>query len=154
MGPAWLNASRMTGVYIDDKLWVNDPPSSSYPSCIAVKCAGLQSDKCGEVYLQYAREAVMVRGINIAKKESLLRIAAEVANVYPLLMNEEKFEANLASDIAMAAFKLDLQDIKYKGINRFPTLIIRSEGKPSIMITGYRPFDVLLEKISLAFVIE
>ncbi|RRN78155.1 DsbA family protein, partial [Pseudoxanthomonas sp. SGD-10] len=29
MGPLWMDAARKTGVFIDESLWVNDPPLSS-----------------------------------------------------------------------------------------------------------------------------
>lgn len=37
MGPVWLEASSSSGMIINSKIWVNDPPASSYPACIAVK---------------------------------------------------------------------------------------------------------------------
>lgn len=42
-GPVWMHAKQMSGMPIDQNIWMRDPPSSSYPACIAVKCAALQS---------------------------------------------------------------------------------------------------------------
>src|SRR5690606_12765756 len=43
MGPVWTDASHLSGMPIDSLLWFYNPPESSYPACIAVKCAQLQS---------------------------------------------------------------------------------------------------------------
>src|SRR3954466_16223308 len=66
MGPVWHQASLQSGMQMYDKIWVEDPPASSYPACIAVKCAELQSKKAGDTYLRLAREAIMLHGKNIA----------------------------------------------------------------------------------------
>ena len=42
MGPEWLHAKHVSGAVIDDRLWIIDPPASSFPACIAVKAAELQ----------------------------------------------------------------------------------------------------------------
>jgi putative protein-disulfide isomerase len=47
MGPEWMQAGRIAGLMVADKIWITDPPSSSFPACIAVKCAEDQSTALG-----------------------------------------------------------------------------------------------------------
>ena len=146
MGPVWHEASLKSGMKIYDKIWVEDPPASSYPACIAVKCAELQSQEAGAQYLRMAREAVMLQGKNIAKQNVLKDIAKELSINHPALLDLDKFLSDLiGSDNGIEAFRKDLNEVQGKNITRFPTLIMRSLNKPSIMITGYRPYPVLLD---------
>jgi putative protein-disulfide isomerase len=145
MGPVWMEAKHMTGVEIDDTLWMRDPPSSSYPACIAVKTAGLQSFDSGELYLKHLRRAVMTEGKNIAKPEVLLEIAEQTSRLYPERFNVVTFKKAFNSEASRQAFRDDLSKIRYNKIGRFPTLTMsRPDGK-GIMITGFRPFEALVE---------
>src|SRR5690606_17166903 len=74
MGPIWADVKHRSGMPINNMVWINDPPDSSYPACIAVKCASLQSPDAAEAYLRKTREAVMVDGKNISKQNVLLDI--------------------------------------------------------------------------------
>lgn len=146
MGPVWHEAGLASGMTIYDKIWVEDAPASSYPACIAVKCAELQSQQAGVKYLRMVREAVMLQGKNIARQDVLISVAQLLVNNYPGLLDIKKFQLDLlVNDNGIEAFRRDLNDVQNRNITRFPTLIIRSANKPSIMITGYRPYPVLLE---------
>lgn len=148
MGPVWHEAGQKSGMQMYDKIWVEDPPASSYPACIAVKCAELQSQNAGVKYLRMLREAVMLHGKNIARQEVLITIADGLANKYPGMLDTERFLMDLtANDNGINAFRTDLNEVQGRNITRFPTLIMRSVNRPSIMITGYRPYPVLLDAI-------
>src|SRR5215218_1622348 len=41
MGPIWMEAAHISGMPISNRIWITNPPTSSYLSCIAVKCAEL-----------------------------------------------------------------------------------------------------------------
>src|SRR5579885_885506 len=60
MGPHWFAAARASGMPIDERVWMEDPPASSYPACLAVKAAELQGGTAGARYLRRLREAVML----------------------------------------------------------------------------------------------
>src|ERR1700754_1212842 len=62
MGPEWLHAKTLSGQPIVDTIWITDPPASSFPACIAVKCVELQSPILAVRYLQSLQQAIMVRG--------------------------------------------------------------------------------------------
>ena len=143
MGPVWLEASQASGMPINDKVWVTDPPASSFPACIGVKCAQLQSEVAGIKYLRLLREAVMLEGQNIAKQEVLVNIAKKLRDIIDL----SKFEMDLTNNTGLEAFRKDWQEVQNQNISRFPSLIVRGANQRAIMITGYRPYAVLLEAI-------
>ena len=47
----------------------------------------------------------------------------------------------------LEAFRPDWQETQNRNITRTPTLIMRSRSKPAIMLTGYRPYNVLLQAL-------
>jgi len=61
MAPLWFEVRQLTGVSLDERIWQEDPPSSSYPACLAVKAAELQSPQAADLLLGRLREAVMVQ---------------------------------------------------------------------------------------------
>ena len=147
MGPVWMEAKNITGMPMEDKVWFRDPPASSFPACVGVKCAGLQSPEAEEWYLRRLREAIMLRGKNIAKKEVLLEVAETLAAEKPHLFDSSRFKTDLQSGAGNDAFRQDLQDARYQRIGRYPTLTIQKPGQKGVIITGYRPYDVLLEAV-------
>jgi predicted DsbA family dithiol-disulfide isomerase len=147
MGPVWMHASQVSGVPIKYELWHKDPPSSSYPACIAVKCAMLQSDYAAELYLNYVREAVMNKGLNIAKPEVLLLLAKTLA------ANEGNFDYNRFEDDwgkgeGCYSFVEDLKQTRLLGINRFPTLTISTSASQTLIIVGYKSYSSIHDIIT------
>lgn len=142
MGPVWMHAGYVSGMPIQSRVWMEDPPASSYPACIAVKCAEMQSKEAGEGYLRLLREAIMIEGKNIAKQNVLTGLAEKLSFQIPAF-NASVFGANIKSDQPIEAFRADLNEVKQRNIDRFPTLIFRAKGRPSAIITGYRPYEVL-----------
>lgn len=148
MGPVWLHAKHISGTYINDRLWFTDPPASSYPACVAVKCAGMQSAAAEELYLHKLREAALVRGKNIARKEVLLEVAIEVQDELRSTFSYELFTKQLTSTKVSDLFKKDLELVRSCGISRFPSLFIRVKGgKQSVILTGNRPYDAIMSTI-------
>lgn len=148
MGPVWMEARYVSGMPIQDRIWYEDPPTSSYPACIAVKCAELQSVEVGEQYLRCIREAVMLEGRNIAKNEVLIDEAVKLAQKLPQVFDAAQFENDLKQGAGREAFRQDLQKVRYYQIGRFPTLTLQRPSQPGVMITGYRPYSVLLDALS------
>jgi len=146
MGPVWMHIAEMTNVKFNHAIWMRDPPSSSYPACIAFKCAELQSRLAGEIYLVMLREAVMLFGQNISKTEILLSLAAN-----PVLelvgFDKIKFKEDLFNGTGLEAFRNDLQLTQNHRITRFPGLLIRRKNKPAILIPGYKKADELIQII-------
>jgi len=142
MGPLWLQAKYETGMPIDPKVWWSDPPDSSWPACIAVKAAALQSAMAGELYLRDIREAVMLQGRNIARLEVLGDVARESAARQPNLIDASRLIREMEGAEARSAFKEDVKEARFWRIGRFPALLVRN-GNRSKGIVGWRPYAVL-----------
>lgn len=148
MGSIWMETRQRTGATINDRIWFENPPASSYPACIAVKAASFQSAQAEAAYLHHLREAVMVRGYNIAQKEVLLQLAQELEKQNSVAFDAALFEAALLSDAAIDAFRKDLEEVHIKNITRFPTLVILpANHRNGKIITGYRPYETLAATI-------
>jgi predicted DsbA family dithiol-disulfide isomerase len=143
MGPVWMEAAHISNTAINSTIWMKDPPASSYLSCIAVKCAGLQSAEAEERYLRRLRSAVMEHGINIAPASALLAVANELVSDEPGLIDMKMFADDLANGRGKEAFARDLDEVQRLQINRFPTLVCKAAGRPALLLTGYRPYEVL-----------
>jgi putative protein-disulfide isomerase len=146
MGPVWMHAKELSGMTMQQNIWMRDPPSSSYPACIAVKCAFMQSDESGEIYLRLLREAIMIRGENISQQKILNREANKLQGFVPGF-DMDQFTEDIKNGNGMEAFRKDLQEVQYYHINRFPSLVIKNEQGKAIIISGYRPYNVLLSAI-------
>lgn len=144
MGPLWMEAKHVSGMPIQDRIWYENPPASSYPACIAVKAAEQQSPIAAENYLRKVREAVMLHGQNIAERDVLLQTGIKLAEALPGVFDAEAFREALGGEEAHKAFKQDLVQVRLHGVSRFPTLTMRQEGEEKgVMIIGYRPYEAL-----------
>lgn len=146
MGPVWMHASQLSGMPMDHIIWMKDPPASSYPACIAFKCVQLQSPALADKFLRLLREAVMINGQNIAKPEVLAKIAGDFAGQFPGF-DAKKFNSELTNESGREAFRHDLTQVRFHNINRFPTLIIRKPEYGSVIVSGYRPYSVLIDAL-------
>jgi predicted DsbA family dithiol-disulfide isomerase len=146
MGPVWMHIAEITNVKLNHRLWMSDPPASSYPACIAFKCAELQSREAGDLYLSMLREAAMLFGQNISKTETILSLAANPA-MDLVGLDRAKFKESLFDGSGLEAFRNDLQLTHNHRITRFPGLVIRRKNKPSLLVSGYKRIDELLRII-------
>jgi len=121
---------------------MTDPPASSYPACIAVKCAGLQGSEYEEMMFRALQETVMLEGRNIARNTVL----SETADKMPPAFNGDQFREDLLAGRGIEAFRKDMEEIRLHSIERFPSIKIDANAK-AILITGYRHTDVLLQGI-------
>ncbi len=143
MGPLWMEVKYKFGVTLNDRIWFTDPPASSYPACIAVKTAGLQSAAAAEEYLSLLRKASMEDARNIARKAILFEEAEKITVPF----DQELFRKDLEADKGVALFRRDLEEIRVLGVQRFPTILMQKQGKPGIIMTGFRPVEVLEEAL-------
>jgi predicted DsbA family dithiol-disulfide isomerase len=148
MGPIWREAQHLAGVAVDDRIWALDPPASSYPACLAVKAAELQSADAADLYLRRLREAVMTQRRNIARREVLLELADELAAAAPDRLDAERLGRDLDGQAARDALREDIKEARYRGIGRFPTLTLRNPGGAGIVLVGYRPYEALLSGLA------
>lgn len=143
MGPVWHEASIISGVPLNDKIWFTDPPSSSYTACMAVKAAGFQSFEAEILMLKALRKAVMVEGFNISKLPAIIQVAKKIQEQYALF-DLQQFEADIQDQKTIEAFRKDLEEIAVKGITRFPSILVRFDNGRSSMISGFRKLEELV----------
>lgn len=142
LAPLWHMAGRATGVSIDPAIWHEDPPASSYPASVAVKAAGLQGLHAAEAYLSLVRQAVMTQRLNIARRDVLVALGADLAAAKARAFDVARFESDVGGPEAIEAFRTDLQRARFLKIGRFPTLIVHGPAGSRIAV-GYRPADVM-----------
>lgn len=142
LGPLWMEAKYISGQPINESLWVSDPVDSSYPACMAVKAAGVQSRVAEEAMLRELREAVMLKKQNIGNLENILKIAETLEEKGVLKL--KRFKTGFYNDEASDLFQKDLDLVKIRGISRFPSMLISYDDR-TVQITGYRPFSVLVD---------
>jgi putative protein-disulfide isomerase len=143
MGPSWKEVHHLSGMPIDELIWLVDPPESSYPASVAVKAAELQGTAAGEAYLRRLREAVMLERRNIARREVLLSLADELATQTTPDFDSARFRQDLDGEEALDAFRADVKDARFRGIARFPTLLLRIPDGHGVIQVGYRPYPAL-----------
>lgn len=122
MGPLWQQAMNVTGMPIRADIWVEDPPESSIPACIAVKVATAQSAIAGDLLLRQLREAIMLEGRNIAHRDVLLAAAGKLGEVRPEAFDFERFRHDLDAPEAKLLLEEDVREARFLGIGRFPCL--------------------------------
>ena len=89
----------------------------------------------------------MVKGENIGKTAVLYGLAAELQQQMPDTFSAENFALDMSNDNGIEAFREDLNLVKLSGIDRYPSLLVRHPGKKTILISGYKPFEVLANAI-------
>ncbi len=142
MGSVWAQAHHISGMPVYDRIWMSDPPATSYTACVAVKCAGLQSKNAEEKFLRKCREELMINGINVAKQSSLFYIAEKLATELDSF-SADSFKKDYVSGAGTEAFKSDLKEVRYKNINRFPSSLFKDKSGKAILLTGYKPYENL-----------
>jgi putative protein-disulfide isomerase len=147
MGPLWMYAEHMCDVPMKSTIWYTDPPSSSYPPCIAVKTVELQSATAAEMYLKILRQALMIEGLNISKETVILSLARRLAEK-SFDFDYSKFEHAYKNGDGFESFRQDLNEVHLKNIVRVPTLIINN-SKNGIILTGFRSYSTLKDAITL-----
>jgi predicted DsbA family dithiol-disulfide isomerase len=106
---ATLDAAAAATVPADARVWLRDPPTSTYPASIAVHAVAEQVDP--GPYLRRLREAIMVDGRRMAGPEALLE-AARDARVPDL----ERLKIDFGSHAILERFGADLELARSLGV--------------------------------------
>src|SRR3954451_16084948 len=97
----WIDAGEATGMPVDPRLWLDAPPRSSYPACLAVQAAAGQG--MGGAYLRRAREGLAYERRSLDSTEPLVELARTVPG-----LDVERFRIALESTAIVEAFGADL----------------------------------------------
>ena len=144
VAPHWRMVSGRSGQPIDERLMedITDPHFSTWPACIAVKAAQLQSEGIGEAYLRRLRRAALTERRIISYPEVYRELAREVPG-----LDLARFEGALQDGSAERAFQADLAECRQYGVTGFPTLLFAPAGRvllphagEPILVVGHRSF--------------
>jgi putative protein-disulfide isomerase len=100
----WLTAADASGMPVDPRLWIESPPASSYPACLAVKAAAEQGPVVEAAYLRVLREGFAVRRRKLDGTDALMAAAREVAG-----LDVARFQIDLQSNAMAELFGADLE---------------------------------------------
>ena len=131
----WVEVAERSGMPIDEQIWLEDPPDSTYPGCIAYRAAFIQDEKLAEAYLRRLREAVLTERRNIACENVLFDLAA------PLEFDMDWFREDFLTGRAQEAFRADLSEVRGRGISGFPTIVLINREEQEITLSGYREYE-------------
>jgi putative protein-disulfide isomerase len=135
VAPHWVAVGRRSGMPIDERIWYQDPPASTFPGCVAYKAGWLQDERLAELYLRRLREAVLTERRNIAREHILFDLAREVG------FDLDRFHADFLTGQAQQAFYEDLTETRSRGITAFPALVISNSAGRETVLIGYRPYS-------------
>jgi predicted DsbA family dithiol-disulfide isomerase len=100
MAAMWEEAAKAADLEVDTALWLEAPPASSYPACLAVKAATEQGDP--GPYLRALREGFATRIRKLDYTEALVEEARAVG------LDAKRFRIDLASNAIVELFAADL----------------------------------------------
>ena len=129
----WLDVAAESWMPVDGRVWLDAPPRSTYPACLAVKAAAEQG--LDGPYLRAAREAVAVRRRRIDNADALVALAGEVPG-----MDVERFGIDVRSNAIVEALGADLETARAGEWPRFEV-----DGEPAgdlraaVLAAGARP---------------
>ena len=129
----WDEASLHYEMPIDGNVWIEDPLESSYPSCIAVKAAQIQSKEKAITFMRMLREKLYLEKKNIAKWENI----AESAQLAGLDINKLKTDYE---GKAKTLFQEDLTYARALGVKGFPTLFFSDGNNNQLTVYGSKPY--------------
>ena len=140
-----LEAGAATGMPVDPRLWLDAPPRSSFPACIAVKAAAEQGDPTP--YLRRLREGFMCRRRKVDTSDALLEEARATGG-----LDLGRFKVDLGSHAILEAFGADLDRAKAvaaehhaEGSERvkLPSLEFRGAGGENHAVYGFAAYEQL-----------
>jgi putative protein-disulfide isomerase len=147
----WFEVSEQGGMPVDPRLWKEAPITTSYPACIAVKAATMQSADGGYAYLRAVREGLFCFRRKLDNTEALVEEARGAG------LDVQRFRVDLASHASVEAFGTDLEatreipddarerhgtTTKLGGPERltFPTMAFQGEDGSVRHVYGFRPY--------------
>ena len=100
-----LEAGAQSGMPVDARIWLSDPPASSHPACIAVKAAAEQG--AAGAYLRRLREGFFCGRRKLDNAPSLEEEARAIGG-----LDLDRFGIDLRSHATLEAFGADLEQAK------------------------------------------
>ncbi|MGI8844888.1 MAG: DsbA family protein [Thermoleophilaceae bacterium] len=128
---AILEASAGSGMPVDPRLWLQSPPRSSYPACMAVVAAREQGEDACFRLLRELREGLMVFRRRLDTTEALIE-AARTAG-----LDAERFRVDLGSSGTVEAFGSDLERAaELSDGGQLPTFVFEADEAEPVVVGG------------------
>jgi len=127
-------------IHVEGMMASMDDFRSTWPACIAVCAAALQGKEAEASYLRALREAELIEGRDIGRREVQLSVA-EAAG-----LDAPDVAAALDDGSALVAFRKDLTECQLRGVSGFPSFDI-GVGPASIRLEGYRSWEAMEEEL-------
>ena len=147
-----LEATAASGMPADARIWLDRPPGSSHPACIAVKAAADQA--AAARYLRRLREGLFCRMRKLDNAEALAEEARALGGI-----DVDRFRIDLRSHATLEAFGADLERAKAvpaehhaDGSERvkLPSLEFRGADGDLHGVYGYSAYDVVRDAVLAA----
>ncbi|MCW2951812.1 MAG: putative dithiol-disulfide isomerase involved in polyketide biosynthesis [Conexibacter sp.] len=135
----WLEAADRSGMPVDPRLWLESPPASSYPACLAVVAAAEQGDP--GPYLRRLREGLLCGRRKLDAVEALVAEARAVPGI-----DVERFRIDLGSSAIVERFGSDLErarEASAPGEERveLPTIAFAGADGTPHAVRGFAPYE-------------
>ncbi len=132
----WADASRRHMMPVDVQVFfdIKDDVFSTYPACIAFEAAQLQGKEMGKRYLRRLREAAAAERLAIQRSDVQVELAEEIG------LDRDKFLESIQNGKAENAFRQDLEECHRRGIQGFPSFLLRGFGE-EVSLRGYTPYQ-------------
>lgn len=130
----WDEAGRHYQMPINGDIWLEDPPSSSYPPSVAFIAAKMQDSIKAEKFLRRIKEMIFIEKKNITRWEHLHQAAVETN------LDTTKFKQDFDGG-ANKLFRADLDLARALGVRGFPTLFFKNDAGEQHVINGVRPYE-------------
>jgi predicted DsbA family dithiol-disulfide isomerase len=128
---------------VDPRLWLESPPSSSYPACLAVKAAGEQGCDRQAAYLRAVREGLACGRRKLDGADALADVAHGVAG-----LDVARFRIDLGSNAIVELLAGDLERAAEAGRRageegrvRLPSLEFSDADGRVHGVYGPQPYD-------------
>jgi putative protein-disulfide isomerase len=145
-----LDAAAASGMPADARLWLDRPPSSTYPACLAVKAAAEQG--LDAPALRALREGFMVDRRRQDNADGLLAAVRHVPG-----LDLGRFEVDLRSNAIVEAFGADLDraragtgDAGGERSHALPSWLVRGGGREQAVVAGEGDVPPLREAVLAA----
>jgi putative protein-disulfide isomerase len=131
VAPHWDAVSRASSQPIDSRVWLTDPPASSYPASIAAAAVRVLAPEHEARYLRRLRELVFLERRNIARPD-VLREALSAIEI-----DGDRWQAIIDGGAAERVFAADRAVARWLGVRVFPTVLIEGAARrPGVVAEG------------------
>lgn len=132
---AWLEACDRSGMPFDPRLWLESPPASSHPACLAVVAAREQGAAVQAAYLRRVREGLMCGRRKLDALEALVAEAHGVPG-----MDAARLRRDLGSSAMLERFGEHIERTRaIGGPEALPALAFGDAGDR--VVRGFVPYD-------------